>query len=546
MCDHTAFQTAPSRRGISLEDGAAHESDHRQWSRRDFLSGLGALGAGAFFLGGTAVRAYGASPLLHQLHTRARNRVLVLVQLNGGNDGLNTIIPYNDDVYYNSRPGIAIAKGQASQLDLNGNLGMHPSLTPFESYFGDGNMAILQNVGYPSPNLSHFRSTDIWQAASSSEVVENTGWLGRYLDLQHPDFSDDPPEFPLAVQIGGGASQMFLGPNANMGMSLISADLFQRLAEDGQLYDANSTPPTSFGDEMTYLRSVANDSFLYAAAIKQASDAAQNSVEYPTNNPLADSLATVARLVKGQLGSSIYHVTLGGFDTHANQLNDHALLLNWFATAMDAFMQDMATDTSDTEVLAMTYSEFGRRVSQNGSAGTDHGAGAPLILMGTGVKGGLFGSTPVLTGLQGGNIPYEIDFRSVYGTVLQDWFGFAATDVQDALLGFNYTPVSFIENPDSPVATEPIETPASFQLAQNYPNPFNPSTTISFSVEQSGHVTLEVFDAQGRLVQTLMNRTVTAGSHTIHFDAGYLPSGTYLYRIVTPHGLESRKMTLLR
>jgi uncharacterized protein (DUF1501 family) len=459
---------------------------------------------------------------------------------------LNTVIPYNDDVYYANRPTIAIPRTEAALLDLNGDLGFHPALAPLDPYFKKGELAVLQNVGYPTPNLSHFRSTDIWQSASASVIVENTGWLGRYLDGRFPDFQDEPPDYPLAVQIGGGVSQLFQGPNANMGMSLLSVNFFDRLANDGDLYDTSSTPPTPYGNEMAYVRSVANDSFLYADAIKIASEAARNSLEYPSNNVLAPSLATVARLIKGRLGSPIYHVSLNGFDTHASQLNTHGPLLGWLAASLDAFMKDLATDSSDTEVLVMTYSEFGRRVGQNASGGTDHGAGAPLLLMSTGVNGGLYGNAPDLANLQGGNVPFEIDFRCVYGTVLQDWFGFAPAEARDALFGFEFAKVPFVETPAGAVATESFEAPSSFRLAQNYPNPFNPSTTIAFTLAQSGPVTLEVFDAGGRRVRTLVDRTVAAGTHTVPFDAGSLPSGAYIYRMITPNGLESKKMVLLR
>lgn len=503
------------------------------------------LGAGAFFVGPTQVRAYSSSPLLSQLNKMENNRILVLIQLSGGNDGLNTVIPYNDDTYYNMRPSIAIDKTTASAFSLNGDLGMHPSMTPFQSYFGDGHMAVLQSVGYPVPNLSHFRSTDIWMSGSESDIVEETGWLGRFLDVTHPEFGEMPPDFPLAVQIGGAVSQMFRGPEANMGMSMISADFFDRLANGGELYSTQNLPPTTYGDEMAYLRSVTNDSFQYADAIQVASETGRNEVEYPINNPLARNLETVARLIKGQLGSKIYHVTLGGFDTHANQLGQHANLLNWLSGAVDAFMQDVTQDGSDNEVLTMTFSEFGRRVGQNASAGTDHGAAAPLFLFGDGLNGGLYGDTPDLNDLEGGNINHDIDFRSVYATVLQDWFGLDAATVQDAMLGFTYSSLGFIKDPIN-VSTETTDQPITFSLDQNYPNPFNPTTTIVYELSQSGSVRIEVFDMEGRRVRVLEDRTAPAGRHQVQFDAGNLPSGTYLYRLISSAGIQSKKMTLLR
>lgn len=534
------------RFGSSLAHGKAHAADHMRWTRRNFLSSLGILGAGTFLIGPSRVRAYSNTPLLSQLSQLENNRILVLIQLSGGNDGLNTIIPYNDDTYYNVRPGISIAKQTAAQLDLNGDLGMHPSMAPFESYFGEGAMAVLQNVGYPSPNLSHFRSTDIWLSGSSADLVEETGWMGRYLSSAYPNFSEDPPAYPLAVQIGGAVSQMFRGPEANMGMSMISADFFERLANGGELFDTSNLPQTTYGDEVAYMRSVANDSFQYAEAIQTASASGANQVVYPGNNPLAGNLETVARLIKGQLGAKIYHVTLGGFDTHANQAGNHANLLNWLATALDAFMQDLALDDSDNEVLAMTFSEFGRRVEQNGSNGTDHGAAAPLFLFGGGLNGGLYGSAPDLLNLQGGNLKHEFDFRSVYATILQNWFGLDPVAVQDAMLGFSYETLDFIADPSSGVHTASFDKPAAFNLQQNYPNPFNPTTTLAFSLSVAGQVRLEVFDVQGRQIQLLVDQVMPAGTHRVTFNAGNLPSGTYVYRLITPQGLQSKKMALLR
>ncbi|MFK7843759.1 MAG: DUF1501 domain-containing protein, partial [Rhodothermales bacterium] len=262
MCD-TKTIDKKLRMGSSLEHGKAHAEDHRRWSRRDFLSGLGALSAGALLLGGTPVRTFGMSPLMEQLHRMETDRILVLIQLKGGNDGLNTVVPFNDDVYYNLRPAIAIPKSEASAFSLSGNLGMNPALNPLQSVYGDGKMAVLQNVGYPEPTLSHFRSTDIWQTATDHDVIKGTGWLGRYLDVINPDFIENPLEKPLAVQIGSGSAQLFNGPNANMGMQLFSNEFLQRLT-DGELYDQNDVPATKYGGEMSFVRSITNNSFRYA------------------------------------------------------------------------------------------------------------------------------------------------------------------------------------------------------------------------------------------------------------------------------------------
>jgi uncharacterized protein (DUF1501 family) len=546
MCDHHRLSRPAPRYGSALEHGEAHTRDHAAWSRRDFLTGFGAAFGGVFLLGGTPVRAFGASPMFAPLRHVATDRVLVLIQLSGGNDGLNTVIPYENDIYYRERPSLAIAKATAQQLPVGQDLGLHPSLSPFGPYVSDGRFALVQNVGYPSPNLSHFRSTDIWMSATDSETVSPTGWVGRYLDREFPDFEEAPTDYPLAVQIGGLSSLMFQGPGGNMGMSLISPDFFDRLAEEGKLYETGGLPTTPFGAEMAYVRSVANDAFIYAGAIQTASGVGTNDIEYP-DNPLARNLSIVARLIKGNLGTRVYHVSIGGFDTHANQLGDHAVLLSMLASSIDAFLQDIAAGGIGDRVLAMTFSEFGRRVGQNGSFGTDHGTAAPLFIAGDGVIGGLYGAAPDLVNLDdAGNLLFEYDFRTVYGTMLQDWFGLDPTVVRDVLFGHDFEVVPLIADPASPVAVERGPQPATFVLDQNYPNPFNPSTTIGFTLNRPEPVRLAVFDIQGRRLQTLVDGTLAAGPHRVAFDAGRLPSGTYLYRLETSAGVQSRRMTLVR
>lgn len=542
MCDiHT---TPKTRFGSALEHGAAHTDDHARWSRRDFLKTVGLTTAGgAVVLGGLPVQAFGSSSLLHKLRHSNTDRILVLIQLSGGNDGLNTIIPINNDLYYQARPSLAIPK--ADTLALTDEIGAHPSFEALRPLYDEGHMAILHSVGYPSPDLSHFRSTDIWVSASESDEVVDTGWLGRYLEGDFPNFAEEPTDYPLGVQIGASASMMFRGESASLGMSIASVDLFEQLANQGVLYDEQNVPSNTFGSEIAFVRSVANDSFQYAGAIRDASARGINSVTYPENNALARSLSTVARLIKGNLGARIYHVALGSFDTHANQAGVHANLLLNLATSVRAFYDDLAVD-GFSNTLCMTFSEFGRRVQQNGSNGTDHGTAAPLFLFGNTVEGGFHGTLPDLTDLDDtGNIAYQMDFRSVYATVLQDWFELPPNDVA-SVLGQPFTPLPLLNtNPGSSTTTERTQ-PHTFTLHQNYPNPFNPQTTLSYTLMETTPVQVHIYDMQGRLIQTLVHGTQPAGSHTLSFDATHLPSGTYIYQLRTPRHAQSRTMTLLR
>jgi uncharacterized protein (DUF1501 family) len=543
------FSKSRKRFGSCLEHGCAHGEEHRQWSRRDFMAGLGLAAGGAFVLGNTPVHAFARSPLLERLRQVASDRILVLVQLDGGNDGLNTIVPVDDPLYYRARPRLSIPK-QAT-LPLADTLGMHPSLEALAGLYGDGQMAVVQSVGYPAADLSHFRSTDIWVSASEADVYWTTGWTGRLLEQAYPTFDEAPPTFPLAVQLGGLSSMLFQGSRRNMGMSLTNPELFERLAREGTVYDAQDVPPTPYGGEVAFLRTTANDAFRYARAIQEAAAVGRNDVVYPAvyENYLAQNLAIVARLIKGNLGARVYHVSLGGFDTHAEQGRTggwHATLLRYLAEAVRAFGQDLQAGGWAEHVLIMTFSEFGRRVEENGSEGTDHGTAAPLFLFGPGVNGGLYGAPPSLSDLDGdGNMKHTVDFRTVYATVLQDWFGFDAV-ASEGVLGYAHDPLAVIADPLMPTAVEPDAVPEAFVLWQNYPNPFNPATTITYTLGQAAPVRLRVYDVRGRLVRTLVDAVQPGGAHTVSFDAERLPSGSYFYRLDTPDGSQTRQMTLVR
>ena len=302
---------------------------------------------------------------------------------------------------------------------------------------------------------------------------------------------------------------------------------------------------------MAYVRRVCNDTFRYGAAIQEASAQGRNDVNYPGQNYLAESLSIVARLIKGNLGSHIYHVGIGGFDTHGSQGSvhgAHATLLRNLSEAVVPFLQDIATGGRSNKVLVMTFSEFGRRVEQNGSGGTDHGTAAPLFLFGAGTNGGLYGDAPSLTDLDNnGNLKYQTDFRAIYSTVLQHWFGFSL-GASTVVLGQPYDPLALVREPSNVLVTdrERAEVPRSFVLHQNYPNPFNPSTSIPYTLREGGPARLDVFDAAGRHVRTLLDAVQPAGSYTVAFDGLGLASGVYHYRLRMSNGVVSRQMALVR
>ena len=543
MCDkhHSVPATYKSRKGGRLEDGQAHSADHEQWTRRAFLRTLG-LGAAAtpFMLGATPINAIGASAMLAPLANVNTDRILVLVQLEGGNDGLNTIVPITNDIYHQSRPSLRIPASDT--IRLTDDHGLNQNLASWEGLFNDNRLAIIQGVGYDAPNHSHFRSTDIWISGTESTRVVSSGWAGRMLEQVNPDFLDNPPADPLAVQLGG-SSFMFRGDDLNMGMSISSPEIFDRLAENGTLYALDGAPMTRAGDEMRFMRQTVNDSFRYASAIQTASQNSSNAVEY-TGGELGENLANVARLIKGGLNTCVYMVTLSGFDTHSNQDYPHGALLRELDASLQDFYQDLASAGMQDRVLTMTFSEFGRTIWENGSLGTDHSTAAPMFLVGPGLRGGILGDALDLVNTDGNGDPvFSIDFRSVYATVLQGWFGLSGGDIR-SIFGTNFDALPLFENPLS-TSTDRPGMVTDFTLEGNYPNPFQGATRIAFQLPTSTHVQLAIYDTLGRRVNTVVDRALAPGRHEVLFDGSHLPAGTYYYRMRAGRTEKTGSMVLL-
>lgn len=424
------------RRGSRLADGAAHAHDHASWTRRHFLGTLG-FAAGGLMVGRFPARALAENSMLARLAGVESDRVLVILQLSGGNDGLNTLVPFRNDIYRTARPDLVIA----DSIQVSDEIGFHPAMEPLEGMFKDGRMAILHSVGYDESKLSHFSGTDIWMTGGDALHVPDDGWAGRFLDRV---LGERLLPYPMAIQLGDGAPLLFKGPSSQMAMSIRSMELFQRLVTTGQLYDTAGLPANELGDVVRFMRSVSNNLIHYAEAVKTAYTSGMNRADYPPDNLLGEQLASIARLIRGGLQTRVYHVTLGGFDTHARQRDTHADLLKQMSEAMAVFYDDLAEDRLDQRVLGMSFSEFGRRVAQNSSLGTDHGAAAPLFLFGPSVEGGFHGTPPDLEDLDDdGNLKFETDYRSVYGTVLQRWFGLDAADAAD-LLGREFQVVDLV------------------------------------------------------------------------------------------------------
>ena len=549
--DHESPEAQAEARADALAHGHAHDHDHAVWTRRDFLAraGLGtaALGLGSV-VGATRAQAahataLGGGGLLSHLAAAETDRVLVLVQLKGGNDGLNTVVPLGNDIYRNARPGIAIADAQA--MRLADGVGLHPSLRPLETMWGGGGMAVVHAVGYPSPSLSHFTGTDTWSTARPAGVsLPAGGWGGRTLRLEHPTYEAAFPAAPPAVQIGSQNPLLFQSGDSDLSLMVQSAATIAQIAAGNGLYNPTDVPDTPSGAELGYARAVANAANVYVGAVQTAATAGRNTATYP-NTALGNNLAAVARLIKGRLGSRVYVVQLGSFDTHVNQATIHANLLGDLASSVAAFYADLAPGGHDQRVMTMTFSEFGRRLGQNGSAGTDHGTAAPLFAFGPGVRGGLYGTAPDLASLDSsGNVRHSTDFRSAYATVLGPWFGLDAATVS-GVLGGTYAPVGFAA-PATPTAAGPAASGAEFRLDPPAPNPVRASARIRYSLAEAGPVRISAFDALGRLVSVIHEGDESAGAHEASFDATRLPAGVYVLRIEASGAARTVRATVVR
>jgi uncharacterized protein (DUF1501 family) len=506
--------------------------------RSEFLRQLGLIAGGVTFgLDGTLGRAFAHNPMMMDLAT-ANGNILVLIQLSGGNDGLNTVIPYEDSVYYTKRPALAIKKTDA--LPINETLGLHPSLSALRPFYDKNQFTIINNVGYGSPNRSHFRSTDIWMSASESSQYLTEGWMGRYLTNINPAYPATLPEHPMAVQLGSVESMLLLSQMGNTATVFEDPNQFFQLVS-GSKADTDPPPATLAGDELKFLKQVASQSIQYSGIIKEKADKGKNTVTYPGTN-LARQLGIVGKLISGGIQTPVYLTTLGGFDTHANQLTAHANLLKTLADATAAFLSDMDRQGLGEKVTVMTFSEFGRRLNQNGTAGTDHGTAAPLFVLGKSVKGGLLGGNPNLSDLDSsGDIKFRHDFRQIYSTVLRDYLGMNEIEARTVLNGKEFGKLPIFRT-----SIEAVPSDAAFELLPNYPNPVRDVTTFRFSLNRPQRIRLSLLDLTGQELAVLRNEPMDTGVYAQQFDASTLPEGLYLYSLQGDGGRRTLRMAVHR
>jgi uncharacterized protein (DUF1501 family) len=493
-------------------------------------------------LNGFSVKAFTeASPLVQALMGTATDtdKVLVLIQLNGGNDGLNMVIPIETySAYYGARANIAIKQNKILPLKGTAKTGLHPSMTGLQTLYNEDKLAIIQAVGYPSPNFSHFRATDIWMTAADSDKIVNSGWVGRYLNTEFPNFPNGYPSAqmpdPLAIQIGSVASLALQGPSFPMGMTISNPEDFYDFLDD--LTDP--LPPTPWAKELKYIRMIMGQTEEYSKVIKAAALKVTSQGSYPGNNDLAQQLRIVARLVKGGLKTRVYMVSTGGFDTHSSQaeaadtsIGTHAKLMARVSDAIKCFMDDLKGLGVEDRVIGMTFSEFGRRIKSNSSLGTDHGAAAPVFVFGKNVRGGIIGSNPEIPIGAGGNdnVPFQYDFRSIYASLLKQWFCVNDADLQTIMLQ-NFQNIPLCINAACGVTgVDDVIRGDGEKLIINYPNPFVERTSITFNTK-GGHTLVQVIDTMGRAIRTLTDKVYTSGTYTVTFDGYGLPLGVYYAR----------------
>ncbi len=388
-----------------------------QSSRRQFLSAA---------LGSTAVLSFQGWAPSFLLEAAAASdakaqddNILVVVQLSGGNDGLNTVIPFRDDAYYRARPKLGIPADRV--LKVSDDLGLHPSFSGMAELLKMGQLAVVQGVGYPDPNRSHFESMDIWHTCQRKEERSDDGWIGRYLDQRRDAWGADSP----AIHLGDQKQPYALAAQFVRTPSISSVERF-RLQTDGEktaatairtLADVERSATDGLFD---FVRSSTKSALDVSDRIESARHGYKAAVEYPQSG-LAQNLHTVAQLIDAGLKTRVYYLELDGFDTHSQQPDAHAALLTEVSAGIKAFMDDLEKHGHSQRVLLMSFSEFGRRVQENASEGTDHGAAAPVFLAGAKVKGGIIGKHPSLSDLDDGDLKHHTDFRAVFASVLEKW-----------------------------------------------------------------------------------------------------------------------------
>ncbi len=507
--------------------------------RRTFIRNLGGTVAATGLSSSFGFGMPGAKTIQQLLNIALdSDKVLVLVYLEGGNDGLNTVIPLDQLSALNTvRPHVMLPDSSLINLPQT-NVALHPSLTGFSKLYNQGHLGIVQSVGYENQSYSHFRSTDIWMSASDSNQQVNTGWSGRLLNKEYPafpvNFPNDTMPDPLAIEMGSGSSLLFQGPTASMSMSISDETAFHNLINDVE----EPAPNTPAGEQLKYIRLVARQSQEYGAVVKTAAEKVTQQASFPDTG-LATQLKIVSRLIAGGLQTPIYLVRLGGFDTHSNQVvasdhttGGHADLLKELDDAVMAFMTDLEQQGTGDKVMGLTFSEFGRRIVSNASQGTDHGAAQPMFFFGNKVKGGVIGNNPIIStaATYEDNLPMQYDFRQVYASAMQQWLGASSATSSDMLFK-EFETLALIGASDITGIDEPLQENG----IKVYPNPINGHTTITY-LSSGEKVSINLFDIQGRKQAALFSGVKPRGKQLVNWNSNDISPGKYIVVIESAAG----------
>lgn len=565
--------------------------------RRNFLKKLPVAISIPFTIGNIPINVMADNALTDMAASSMNDKVLVILQLHGGNDGLNSLIPiHNYELYYNARPNIAIPIRNAtrkvitldSTLPSEQQVGLHPDMAHMKSLYDRGRMSVLQGVSYKNNNGSHFRGRDISFMGGGADDYFTSGWIGRYLNkeyapLAYPgDFPNNDMKDPLAIETGNDLSLIFHQEgNIPTSISLNNPKGFAQLVDELQGFqemqnvDPRGIPPASligspYYKEMQWILGLEDKSEDYAQRLYEVFQAGGNtSVSYPERYPfnapkgsmtngLSAQLKLVAQLLAGGCKTKVFLVRMGGFDTHAEQVESydptmgiHAALMYHLSSAMDAFQTDLRVRGLEDRVLTVTTSEFGRRIYSNGSYGTDHGSGGPIFMFGRNVKPGVLGKVP---DLNQGNVDMQFDYRQIYASILKDWMEVDPTVLKnDIFFG------DFINGPIEGVPAENIKdlqltsnlvtgtkdfVSSRFALNEVFPNPARDKVVFSFTSNSEDKVSIKVFDQEGRSVLTVTDQFFTPGHHRIEQNISALTSGLYIYKMSCGAFSESKKLII--
>lgn len=549
--------------------------------RRNFIKKIPLALSIPFAINGIPLKVMASNPLSRLAQQGDSDRVLIILQLHGGNDGLNTLIPVDAyDQYYSRRANIAIPKSNSirryipldSTLPADAQVGLHPDMQAMKGMYDQGKMAFVQGVSYKNNNGSHFRGRDIWFMGGGSDDYFSSGWVGRYLQqeyapLQYPDdFPNDDMLDPLGIEMGSDVSLIFHQEgNIPTSLSLNDPVAFANLVEELEGFQDKDIDPrgkvpdflnnSPYGKEMNWILGLEKKSDDYAKRLYDVFLAGgETSVTYPNiypfnaptgskRNHLTPQLRLIARLLAGGCKTKVFMVKIGGFDTHASQVESydptmgiHAALMYHISTAMKAFQDDLKARGLEDRVLTVTTSEFGRRVHSNGSYGTDHGTGGPIFIFGRGVNPGVVGKVPDMTK---DNIEMQYDYRQIYANLLKDWMLVDEEKINNDIFFGN-----FIDGPKEdggnyeplPLAVQVISSVDSFvnqrfRLDGCHPNPAKNQTAFSFMINAEGLVRVVMYDQNGKAIKTLINGTFEPGEHKVQVDLTGVPAGLYIYKL---------------